>query len=966
VDGAETEGAPLVPTTPIGLAITNGTSGPALTWNGVAGATSYTIQRSADPYANYGTVGSSATATFTDTSATAGVPVWYRIVAVDGTGSSSPSTPRVGAKLAAVGSAPAAVVALNLYPTFHSIDVELVYTGDTDMSAIARLEYKQQAETVWRAGFPLWPISDPTDATYFAHLASILFVAPNTTYDVRITIADSGGVTGITNGAIQGSVTTIAEDIPAASTLTPTHYVATTGSDGNAGTSSGAPWATVGKALTVANASTADMVIQFAPGYYVPSNTLLVGNGHRITLKAQYPAVDDSGALINAGQHTVFEPARGSRPAGSAATGDNTGLIEAPWVLVDGTTVNSYTIPSGSNIYMWAGSPLSSVSQLGYSSTRAGHPQRVTNFAVSGVSIDGNALNWLLTADMYRYGFMFSNTASSTIYLRLPPTAPSSDPNTLYITLGRNAGISLSGTVSPPAPVNGAVHRVTGFEFRTFSDGINIGENADRCVVDHNFTASCLNGTNCAANSSTGRGAITPVIQYNLFKDTNLRAALGAPSDPTVGLIPWTFIKAPTIGTAGSQGTVSSLRSAQASESNGIYGNRGALRPIIRYNVMDGVFNGVSMFVRANRNASAGMDCYRNVFKNINDDCHENEESAQWWKMWDNYHENILVVLSAAPAQTGPVYHIANRAWQINQTNSPSNLNTYVDNGVNVRKGGSGYYCKINGAASVNAHIHMYNNTCWTSYGQDEFLGNQALDTRIWSTAGGGVNAGIWDARNNILRVGHRTNSGKLIGEDYNVHAVSGTRTVSSAVGLQWTNGTVYRTAAEFANYRTVSGLVYPGNGQHSNILGGVTRAVDAMDALLNAQLSNPSAGDMSLVGGAELLTAGQPLPMISPSYDPTRIGYITPTIDGEAPPVGPPNAPSVLTATVVSASRIDLSWTDNATDESGFVVERSTDGTTYTPIGTTAANVTTFIASGLNGGTAYWFRVKSSKDIAP
>jgi hypothetical protein len=122
----------------------------------------------------------------------------------------------------------------------------------------------------------------------------------------------------------------------------------------------------------------------------------------------------------------------------------------------------------------------------------------------------------------------------------------------------------------------------------------------------------------------------------------------------------------------------------------------------------------------------------------------------------------------------------------------------------------------------------------------------------------------------------------------------------------------------------------------------------------------------MSLVGGAELLTAGQPLPMISPSYDPTRIGYITPTIDGEAPPVGPPNAPSVLTATVVSASRIDLSWTDNATDESGFVVERSTDGTTYTPIGTTAANVTTFIASGLNGGTAYWFRVKSSKDIAP
>ncbi len=47
-------------------------------------------------------------------------------------------------------------------------------------------------------------------------------------------------------------------------------------------------------------------------------------------------------------------------------------------------------------------------------------------------------------------------------------------------------------------------------------------------------------------------------------------------------------------------------------------------------------------------------------------------------------------------------------------------------------------------------------------------------------------------------------------------------------------------------------------------------------------------------------------------------------------PPPAPPAAPAGFTATPVSSREIDLSWTDNSADESGFVLESSTDGTTW------------------------------------
>jgi len=76
-----------------------------------------------------------------------------------------------------------------------------------------------------------------------------------------------------------------------------------------------------------------------------------------------------------------------------------------------------------------------------------------------------------------------------------------------------------------------------------------------------------------------------------------------------------------------------------------------------------------------------------------------------------------------------------------------------------------------------------------------------------------------------------------------------------------------------------------------------------------------------------------------------------------------PPAAPTSLAATTASSSQINLSWTDNATNESGFRVELSTDGTNFTQIATTSANATTYSAVTLSASTTYYFRVRSYND---
>ncbi|MGA1979975.1 MAG: glycoside hydrolase family 9 protein [Sedimentisphaerales bacterium] len=77
------------------------------------------------------------------------------------------------------------------------------------------------------------------------------------------------------------------------------------------------------------------------------------------------------------------------------------------------------------------------------------------------------------------------------------------------------------------------------------------------------------------------------------------------------------------------------------------------------------------------------------------------------------------------------------------------------------------------------------------------------------------------------------------------------------------------------------------------------------------------------------------------------------------------PAAPSNLTATAASSSQINLAWTDNASNETGFYVERSTSSTTgFSQIASLGANVTTYSSTGLTASTTYYYRVRAYNSV--
>lgn len=74
------------------------------------------------------------------------------------------------------------------------------------------------------------------------------------------------------------------------------------------------------------------------------------------------------------------------------------------------------------------------------------------------------------------------------------------------------------------------------------------------------------------------------------------------------------------------------------------------------------------------------------------------------------------------------------------------------------------------------------------------------------------------------------------------------------------------------------------------------------------------------------------------------------------------PSAPSGLSAATdwTTGGAVNLSWSDNSSDETAFVIEKSTDGSSYSEHGTAAANATSYQVTGLTNDTLYYFRVKA------
>ena len=80
--------------------------------------------------------------------------------------------------------------------------------------------------------------------------------------------------------------------------------------------------------------------------------------------------------------------------------------------------------------------------------------------------------------------------------------------------------------------------------------------------------------------------------------------------------------------------------------------------------------------------------------------------------------------------------------------------------------------------------------------------------------------------------------------------------------------------------------------------------------------------------------------------------------------PAAAPVAPTALSFTAVTATGMTLNWTDNASNELGYRIYRSTDNVNFTSAGQVAANVVTYPATGLAAGTLYYWRVVSFVEI--
>ena len=81
--------------------------------------------------------------------------------------------------------------------------------------------------------------------------------------------------------------------------------------------------------------------------------------------------------------------------------------------------------------------------------------------------------------------------------------------------------------------------------------------------------------------------------------------------------------------------------------------------------------------------------------------------------------------------------------------------------------------------------------------------------------------------------------------------------------------------------------------------------------------------------------------------------------IDGGEPTV--PADPSGLSADAVSSSQINLSWTDNATDEDSYQIEQSLDGVNFSVIAVLGADSTSYSDTGLSASTTYFYQVNAS-----
>jgi len=125
----------------------------------------------------------------------------------------------------------------------------------------------------------------------------------------------------------------------------------------------------------------------------------------------------------------------------------------------------------------------------------------------------------------------------------------------------------------------------------------------------------------------------------------------------------------------------------------------------------------------------------------------------------------------------------------------------------------------------------------------------------------------------------------------------------------------------------------------------------DRVNNVVAIDISNPSTGDYSIrIEGYNVPQGPQPYALVVSGGN---LSDLTELI--------PPTAPDNLSASSPSQTQINLSWTDNSTNELGFEIERKNgSGGAYSQVATLGENITSYTDTGLTESTTYYYRVRA------
>ncbi len=217
-----------------------------------------------------------------------------------------------------------------------------------------------------------------------------------------------------------------------------------------------------------------------------------------------------------------------------------------------------------------------------------------------------------------------------------------------------------------------------------------------------------------------------------------------------------------------------------------------------------------------------------------------------------------------------------------------------------------------------------------------------------------------WDLRNAMFVVDETDVLTELASTTHNVTVAAGTPALRTTLVYRdppgTTSSTLHRINDLDLKVTSPTGTIYHGNAGLSagmwSTAGGSPNGVDTVE---NVFVQNPAAGVWQVT-----ITAADVNQDAHVETGAVDADYALVVSGVNTAPITPPAAPTDLVAVAASSSQIDLAWTDNATNEGGFKIERSPDGAAWAEIAQVGANTTAHADTGLAASTTYYYRARA------